>query len=678
MKLSKVNILIIVFFISLLLLGNVIWAEGFEHKNGSSKDGPVSLHGNWEFYWHELIEPEDFQGHNREVITIKVPGSWRYQTVNGKPLPRFGYGTYRTQFKIPEEKVGKQQALSLYYIGSAYRIWINGREYPGFGDEGKSKEDEIPSLQRNVIIFEPPAKTIDIVIQVSNFSFREGGLISDIVFGETKELSRSMLMTTFLSLIQIGAALLFGIYQLTIYFYRKTDLAGFYIGSVSFFYACRTFLVNEYVVHMFFPSLSWVTIIKSEYLLEKMGLLVFCLLIRHIFPEDANIYIVRIFQGIAVIIIAIDLFTPPEVFTSLLFYNTIILIIIFLYLILDVAFKAKLHKRKDANLNLAGVFILIGAIIFDTINFAFVFNTFYMLNYAFIIFMLIQAAIVANRYERINEKNARLTEELLILNNHLEDKIIDRTNELREKNIELETLQLTRTKALANIAHDIGTPLAGVRAYLQILKEGKINVNHQNVYQELINKLAYVQHLNNDLLELSKLEAKKLPFHFEEVMVRQYFKEIYVALRLDIPTENSCLQLGNLTPSIDGKEAYIKVDRLRLMQVMQNFVSNAIKYNDSLEKHITLHCDVRRGNIDGSEAYEVVIEVEDNGNGISQEELPYYFEQFYRKVNGNIDGSGLGLAIVKEIIKQHGGEVGARSKQGEGAIFYFTLPAFLK
>ena len=141
--------------------------------------------------------------------------------------------------------------------------------------------------------------------------------------------------------------------------------------------------------------------------------------------------------------------------------------------------------------------------------------------------------------------------------------------------------------------------------------------------------------------------------------------------------ESIKVALGEIETKMDGREAYVQADRLRIMQVVHNFVSNARKYNHAAEKGVVLHCGIRSSNTDKA-GYEAIFEFRDNGDGIDPADLPHIFELFYRKADGYVDGSGLGLAIVKSIIEQHGGIVGARNKKEAGSVFYFTLPASLE
>jgi two-component system CheB/CheR fusion protein len=111
---------------------------------------------------------------------------------------------------------------------------------------------------------------------------------------------------------------------------------------------------------------------------------------------------------------------------------------------------------------------------------------------------------------------------------------------------------------------------------------------------------------------------------------------------------------------------YIMADRNRIMQVITNFLSNAIKYSND-EKEIKL--------ILSRDSKSVTVSVKDKGLGISKDYLPYVFERFFRtEKTRNIEGIGLGLYLCRQIIRSHHGTVGAESEENKGSIFYFTIP----
>ena len=633
-------------------------------------ENAFSLTGEWEFYPNKLLTPVDLQNNRIQPSYIQAPSSWENELINGKPLNNTGYGTYRTQFKIQPSDISKQKALSLYYIGSAYRLWINGDEYPGLGAVGKNKEEEVPQLQRNLVFFEPKKDVIEIVIQVSNHSFRDGGIISDIVYGEQDYLIRSILIETFLRLMIVGGFFVIGLYHVLIFVMRKNELAILFVGLASLAVAIRTLFVTEFVVNLLFPLLSWEFIIKIEYLSEIGLFVAIVMLINSLYPKETHQVIVRLAYLAAAVVALLILFTQSLFTTSLLPYHMSVIILIMLYFIFYVGTMAAIRKREGAVFNLIGIFVLLVASAIDGIESIINVNmlhSFYMIEYAFIVFIMLQAIVVSNRYARLFKENVTLNEELLVLNQSLEATIEERTKELDEKNKQLVRLQQARTEMLSNIAHDIGSPLIGIQVILKIMKQSKAAVDINKFLPQIIEKIDYIQKLNNNLFELSKLESQQLSFNCEKVEVNEFFTSIYESLEIEKESENMTVSLGEKQTTLNNQEIFVQIDKLRIRQVIQNFVDNAVKFNSASHKKITLHCYINDEN-------EVVFEVEDNGIGVPSEEIRFIFDRFYKKSEGNPLGSGLGLAIVKAIIEQHGGRVGVISQEGEGSRFYFALP----
>jgi signal transduction histidine kinase len=219
---------------------------------------------------------------------------------------------------------------------------------------------------------------------------------------------------------------------------------------------------------------------------------------------------------------------------------------------------------------------------------------------------------------------------------------------------------------LANISHDLGSPITGIHIYLQLMKEGKIQSGNANVIELLLEKATYIKRLNHDLFELSKLESKQLSLKFERVSLQAFIDEVYHSFEHDLRSEQMELQLGKAETMMWGREGFVNIDTIRIKQVLQNFIENAVKFSRSAGKPITLNCYVLE--------HHAFIEVMDYGPGISEEELPQVFNRFYKRQEGNTDGTGLGLTISKEIIEQHIGTIGVVSELGKGSTFFFSLP----
>ncbi|MCT2537045.1 ATP-binding protein [Aquibacillus koreensis] len=633
-----------------------------------------SLDGNWEFYWQQLHTPTELHEEQPLPSLIQVPGAWEGQNVHGEPITNTGYGTYRVRIHIPAQDIGTQKSLSLNYVGSAYRIWIDGKEYEGIGKVGTTKQEEEPLLQRNIIFFEPEKNSVELVMQVSNYSFREGGVIHEVVYGETTNLVSFVINDNILKLFTIGALCVMGLYHFIIFLKRRSELALLFVGLSSLSLAFRTLTVTEYVVKPLTQLIGWESLVRMEYLSEIIFFICMVLSIKCLFPKETHRSMVIVAVFVSATLFSIILFTPSQVFTSMLPYHMFLLVAVASYFVFFVGTLAIIREKEGAILHLVGALAIVFAVLNDVLNSLMIIQSIPMIEYAYILFIMLQAVIVSNQYTRLFKENVTLNDQLTDLNDSLEEKIDERTETIHKKNQELVEMQHTRTRLLANIAHDIGTPIVGMHTYLKIVKEGKVKLEDAGFLDQMLDKLSYIRKLNNDLFDLSKLESHKLFFRKEMLPVNKYFKGLFQSLQEEVFDEKASIHINRFETKIEGKEAFVYLDKWRIRQVLQNYIDNALKFNDSDQCSIELNCYIQSY----EHSHRVIIEVSDNGVGIAEEEIPYIFGRFYKKWEGNVQGSGLGLAIVKEIIEQHDGQVGVKSKRGEGSCFFFSLPVSLK
>lgn len=217
---------------------------------------------------------------------------------------------------------------------------------------------------------------------------------------------------------------------------------------------------------------------------------------------------------------------------------------------------------------------------------------------------------------------------------------------------------------LACISHDLKTPLAAISGYAEEIRDGiaEDSVHIHELSELMLKKVRLQTKLIDDILEESKAQLGELPIVPEECYARAFFEDVCGDLSLDAAKagiEFSAEEIPNVM---------IHIDRKRITQVMQNLVSNCIKYTSCGGK-ITVHFH--------TEGKELVIGVQDNGSGIAADNLPFIFDRFYRgdaARTQNIPGSGLGLCITKNIVERHGGRIECDSVYGSGTEVCFSLP----
>ncbi|MNK75159.1 Alkaline phosphatase synthesis sensor protein PhoR [compost metagenome] len=237
---------------------------------------------------------------------------------------------------------------------------------------------------------------------------------------------------------------------------------------------------------------------------------------------------------------------------------------------------------------------------------------------------------------------------------------------LHAQNLRLQELDALKSSFISTVSHELRTPLATIMGYTEFLEEqvgGPLSPEQQTFVSQIGLGAKRLEVLVDDLLDFARLESGSMRMNCQEGDLTRCVRDIAtgfhplaqgkgISLKLDVPD-------GPLNLRMDG---------LRIAQVIANLMSNALKFTPPGGR-VRVGLEVREG--------EACVEVEDSGIGISQEHLPYLFERFYQvdpsttRVHG---GAGLGLPISKALIESHGGRIGVRSQVNEGSTFWFALP----
>ncbi|MCX7911816.1 MAG: cell wall metabolism sensor histidine kinase WalK [Dehalococcoidales bacterium] len=228
---------------------------------------------------------------------------------------------------------------------------------------------------------------------------------------------------------------------------------------------------------------------------------------------------------------------------------------------------------------------------------------------------------------------------------------------------DLRNLQTMRRELVGNIAHELRTPLAGIKAMVETLQDGALA--DRKVARDFLARISgSVDRLSQmvaELTELSRIETGRAELKKEPLSLN--------ALVEDVISEMTPLAERHqvaITRELAGGLPLLEADRDRLRQTIINLVHNAIKFNKP-GGSITITTDY--------DAQAVTVRIRDTGIGISREDLPHVFERFYKADKARSGGgSGLGLAIAKHTIQAHGGEIWAESEEGKGSVFAFRLP----
>lgn len=219
---------------------------------------------------------------------------------------------------------------------------------------------------------------------------------------------------------------------------------------------------------------------------------------------------------------------------------------------------------------------------------------------------------------------------------------------------------------ISNISHDLKTPITAIKGYVEGIMDGVADTPEKmdRYIRTIYNKANDMDRLIDELTFYSKIDANKIPYTFNKINVTEYFLDCAEELEVDLAADD--IEFGYF--NYCDEDVTVIADAEQLKRVVNNIVSNSVKYMDKSKGKVNLRIkDV--GDF-------IQVEIEDNGKGIAQRDLPNIFERFYRtdsSRNSSKGGSGIGLSIVRKIIEDHGGRIWATSKEGVGTVMYFVL-----
>ncbi|WP_276357935.1 sensor histidine kinase [Cohnella caldifontis] len=636
---------------------------GFLDLRGESfrQSGMANLDGEWAFYWNNLLTPELLHAGSGHIPAeyAEVPAEWSFVRQPG--VSNQGHATYLLNLRLDERDANRVMAIHMPGVASAYRLWINGALAADNGTVGTSRMEMSPKKYAKVVTFVPRSPDIELVLQVSNYVQRKGGLTERILFGYENRISAERDKRTAQEFAVFGGLLLMGIYHFGLYAFRRSEKSTLYFGIFCLLIALRSLLVGETFLVGFFPDLPWELAVKLEYWPNTLAVPVFVWFVHSQYPLETHRHARAIALALSLPFTLLILLAPANVYTRGILFVQLLDLLTCLYCVY-VFVKAAIRLREGAVINLAAMVVftllVLNEVLYtDHIDWI---GRIANVSAGFYVYLFAQSVILSMRFSKSFAHVQLLSNELADLNASLEQKVKERTEAL-------EKMDQARRSLLSHISHELRTPLTSIQGYVKGMIDGVVPAGDLRIAAGIYDRTQWLRRIIDDLFELTKLEAGQARFEWQTVEFLPFIRQLCDKYKSELQDSGLEFRFADETVRTEGRPLRVKLDPIRIEQVLANLLTNAVKFTPAGGK-ITVKAVAREN--------EATIQVIDTGRGIDEEELPYIFQRFYQgsATRKSDQGAGLGLVIAKEIVEKHGGTIGAAGKRGEGSTVFFTLP----
>lgn len=582
----------------------------------------------FEYYPDELYTAEDFA-----AGTTIPPRSFEM----GVDDRAHRTGTYRARLKLPP---GRTYALYAYSLDYAMRVYYNGVKVDEVGVVSQNAEEFVPRVLRRVILLDQREAEGELILQYANFVHFEGGNLLDLTLSTAANIDNKIQRELTQVVVLCGALLFLSFYHFSLFLSsRKTEVLLFAICCL-----CMAIRNERFYFQFVTQAFDWLGAIRLLYIGSVWNIAVFTFLAHSLYPERFHRAVQRFTAGAASLFTLAVLLFPPMVFTRILpVYSFVCVLPVILYYLVRMAPLLR-SRRPGDRLSLFGFGMLLGTAGFDMVwrKALPLFGNGGLMPLGVLVFVFCN---------------------MLLLNIRAEEN----AEELTEATVRVESLREAgkmKTEFLANISHDLKTPLTVLNNYLELLEDDAVEMSEQERAEYLgiaYHKNLDLQRLVHDLFEVTRIEDGAV-YELERVPAGALLEEAAQKYADQVRDKGVSFSAN----AEEGLELFI--DRGKIWSVLDNLVYNALRHTP-VGGSISV-CAQRRGGL-------VALCVADTGEGIPPEHLPHIFERFYKVSTdrGEKDGSsGLGLYIVRTVTEAMGGTVSVESEPGRGTLFTLLFP----
>ncbi len=364
------------------------------------RDGTASLAGDWLFRWRSFDDPLIAQADDGKAaggLLIPVPGSWHGLAIAGVPAGSDGYGTYRLQVKCDSRLTGLALALPTQH--SAMRLFVNGRELASQGSPGATASSSRPAVSQQYVALAGVSCPLNIVVHVSNFDHRRGGLVRGMQLGTQQQMLQRREFGLIRDMLALGGVGLMSILPILFFFWRRTEKAPLYFGLYCLSTSVVIGMSGERVLLPLLAPLGWDVYLRLMFLGFFGGLVMFPRFVHALYPAEFGRRPRQLVDGLGLAGGLLVLLTPARIFTQtvpLLIAGAVILTVYLVYVLT----RAALRRRGGSPVILLGGFAVLAVVItHDMLYFRNLLST-YWTPFGLLAFALAPGVTLARRVSR--------------------------------------------------------------------------------------------------------------------------------------------------------------------------------------------------------------------------------------------------------------------------------------
>lgn len=604
--------------------------------------GHVPLDGEWEFYWAQWIDPDLLAaGSTNAPMYLTVPGSWTEAVQDGHRLPPHGFGTYRLRVLLGEDR--GPLSLTLRGVNSAFNLWVNGHEFVRHGVVHSDPKLETPAGGTVVIGVGAGLTELDIVLHVSNHSFRDGGMSSSIVLGDSVRLMVDTERSLTINVVLIASLFVIGLYHLGIWAIRPGFFHALYLGLFCLVLSARISMQDQAPVSFFLTQLSREGMLKVEYLGFYLGGAFIALFLHAMYPNEIRKGPIYALVAVSLAFAAVVLVTPGRINSQLVLSYEIIAVVELLYLIRGLVLAVK-RKRHGAPQLYSATVLFFLVFIHDVFYFWGVIRTRALVPIASLALVLAYSLTLAKRFINELERQRILSAQ----NTRLLQTVSQQVEEIKASRRLMHEREENTRRSLADLLHgSVQSQLLSARHFLQRAMSSLADITAGDGGVETVRDYVeraseQIDRTREDVREISHILHPSLITMGLVPAIRTLLQRFEGTFEMDFRVTGAL----EATPAAD--EGIERGIRLVAYRIVEEALNNVVKHAEATTVRIALDVtdDV------------LTIEVRDDGKGAPPTAV----------------GQGVGLEMIATRVEEVNGSFSFESAPGTGTSVRVTIP----